>query len=327
MVIILTTKRGSDSLNRSQLTSVELCAGAGGQALGLENAGFKHNALFEIDADACATLQHNRSNWAIHNHDLFQEFDFERYRGVDLLAGGLPCPPFSVAGKRLGEKDERNLFSRGIDIVERVMPRAVMFENVRGGMLSAGFSDYRGRIQNRLLELGYTCDWYPVLASDFGVPQKRNRVVMVALQQQYAENFVWPPRAKSAPVVSEAIGDLMVANGWDGFEQWAKLARSHAPTIVGGSKKHGGPDLGPSRAKAAWREMGVNGSSIAEHAPAKDHAGMPRLTVRMAARIQGFPDSWKIVGKKNVCVSAGRKCISPAGRSRCWKGDCICTSI
>lgn len=284
-------------MSRSNLTSIELCAGAGGQALGLEAAGFRHEALFEIDSDACATLRHNRPQWNVHEVDLFQPFDFKQYNSVDLLAGGLPCPPFSIAGKQLGENDERNLFSRGIDIVDQLRPRAVMFENVRG-MLSSSFLEYRTRIANRLCDMGYNCNWYPVLASDFGVPQKRNRVVMVALQEPYSHDFAWPPKTRKAPVVSDAIGDLMSENGWTGFAEWSKLASSLAPTIVGGSKKHGGPDLGPTRAKAAWREMGVNGSSIAEESPSRDHKGLPRLTVRMAARIQGFPDDWAIVGKK-----------------------------
>src|SRR5699024_9310427 len=73
-----------------------------------------------------------------------------------------------------------------------------------------------------------------------------------------------------------------------------------APTLVGGSKKHGGPDLGPTRAREAWRQLGVNGGSVAEEPPAPDHEGLPRLTVQMAARIQGFPDSWQFTGRKTA---------------------------
>ncbi|HOO93670.1 MAG TPA: DNA cytosine methyltransferase, partial [Opitutales bacterium] len=114
-----------------KLTAVELCAGAGGQALGLELAGFEHCALVEIDSHCCNTLRANRPQWNVVEQDL-REFDGVPYKGVDLLAGGLPCPPFSKAGKQLGQGDERNLFPEGIRLVRETMPKAVMIENVRG---------------------------------------------------------------------------------------------------------------------------------------------------------------------------------------------------
>lgn len=80
--------------------------------------------------------------------------------------------------------------------------------------------------------------------------------------------------------------------------EWAQRADEIAPTIVGGSKKHGGPDLGPTRAKAAWATLGVNGKTLAEEAPEADFVGMPRLTIRMVARLQGFPDDWQFYGRK-----------------------------
>jgi len=90
----------------------------------------------------------------------------------------------------------------------------------------------------------------------------------------------------------------MAARGWEHADNWAARANQIAPTIVGGSKKHGGPDLGPTRAKKAWASLGVDGHGIADDAPAPMFSGMPRLTVRMVARLQGFPDTWKFVGGK-----------------------------
>lgn len=113
------------------LTSLEICAGAGGQALGLEQAGFAHSALVEIDPASCATLRLNRPHWAVFQQDLAC-FDGRPYRGVDLLAGGLPCPPFSVAGKQLGSRDERNLFPAALRLVDEIRPRAVMIEAACG---------------------------------------------------------------------------------------------------------------------------------------------------------------------------------------------------
>jgi DNA (cytosine-5)-methyltransferase 1 len=280
-------------------TSVELCAGAGGQALGLEQAGFEHVALFENDPHACQTLRLNRPHWNVVEHDLFQPYDFSQFKGVDLLAGGLPCPPFSKAGKQLGVKDERNLFTRGVDIAEIIQPKAILFENVRG-MLDRAFDDYRDLIELRLRRNGYKVSWQLLNASDFGVPQLRPRVVMVALKRTFAAAFDGNFRTSRPPTVGHALFDLMAKNGWKGARSWADRADRVAPTLVGGSKKHGGPDLGPSRARTEWARLGVEGRTIADDSPEPDHFGMPRLTVRMAARIQGFPDSWQFYGRKTA---------------------------
>ena len=280
-------------------TALELCAGAGGQALGLEMAGFGHVGLIENDAFACSTLRANRAHWNVLEHDLFEPLDLAGFKGIDLLAGGLPCPPFSVAGKQLGENDERNLFNVGVEYVDEIRPRAVMFENVRG-MLDPAFADYRNQIDKRLRRMGYEPAWRLYNASDFGVPQLRPRVVLVALKKEIVGGFSWPEQSIAPPSVGQALLDLIAARGWRGAAEWAAVADRIAPTIVGGSKKHGGPDLGPSRARKAWAELGVDGLGIANDAPEPGFEGMPRLTVRMVARIQGFPDSWAFYGGKTA---------------------------
>ena len=286
-------------MSSGNLTSLEMCAGAGGQARGLELAGFRHEGVVEIDSNCCETLRLNRPEWTVHEEDL-SEFDGRPYKGVDLLAGGLPCPPFSVAGKQLGKDDERNLFPAAIRLVDEIRPKAIMIENVRG-FLDAVFEDYRGFIKNELKALGYEAHWRLLNASDYGVPQLRPRVVIVAIEDQYKENFEWPaPSPFDAPTVGETLKDLMAANGWRGAKAWAKGADEIAPTLVGGSKKHGGPDLGPTRAKKAWAALGVNGVSLADEAPERDFVGMPRLTVPMTARIQGFDDAWRFHGRKTA---------------------------
>lgn len=283
------------------LTSIELCAGAGGQALGLEMAGFEHNALVEIDPHCCNTLRHNRPDWNVIEDDLrvFKDRASD-FKGVDLVAGGLPCPPFSVAGKQLGARDERNLFPDALDIIDAARPRAVMIENVRG-FLDPVFSDYRAELKAQLRKLGYDADWRLFNASEYGVPQLRPRVIIVAVKTGQADAFDWPTARPHKPkTVGETLVDLMAANGWRGAKTWAGRANEIAPTVVGGSKKHGGPDLGPTRAKKAWASLGVNGMTIAEEAPASDFVGMPRLTVRMVARLQGFPDDWHFTGRKTA---------------------------
>ncbi len=90
----------------------------------------------------------------------------------------------------------------------------------------------------------------------------------------------------------------MASGGWPHAKAWAEQADSIAPTLVGGSRKHGGPDLGPTRAREAWLRLGVDGKGLADHPPGPEFNGIPRLTVKMAARIQGFPNDWTIVGRK-----------------------------
>ncbi|WP_426645431.1 DNA cytosine methyltransferase [Mycobacterium seoulense] len=279
------------------MTSVEICTGAGGQALGLHKAGFTHRAVVEIDPHACATLRANHPEWGITEDDLHHWEPSPILAGVDLLAGGVPCPPFSKAGHQLGADDERDLFPRALDLAELLQPKAVMLENVRG-LLDPVFADYREGVNKRLLDMDYEPYWRLLNASDYGVPQLRPRVIMVAIQKGLRE-FEWPePHKEAAPTVGEALKDLMAANGWEGADEWARRANTVAPTLVGGSKKHGGPDLGPTRARQAWLALGVDGKTIAEEAPEPGYTGVPRLTVRMAARLQGFPDEWEFVGRK-----------------------------
>lgn len=281
------------------LTSIEICAGGGGQALGLEQAGFEADALVEIDAPSCATLRHNRPKWNVIEKDV-RDFEATAYDGIDLFAGGVPCPPFSIAGKQLGKDDERDLFPEALRLIKQCNPKAVMLENVRG-FLGTNFEEYRAHLKAKLSRMGYRTDWQLLNASDFGVSQLRPRVVIVALRKDIAPHFHWPlGLSKLPPTVGETLYDLMAQNGWKGAKVWKEQANAIAPTLVGGSKKHGGADLGPTRARAAWANLGVNGKSLGNASPKQDFEGLPRLTIPMAARIQGFPDDWEFMGKKTA---------------------------
>jgi DNA (cytosine-5)-methyltransferase 1 len=168
-------------------------------------------------------------------------------------------------------------------------------------------------------------------ASDYGVPQLRPRFILVALRPDDMMHFAWPRGTTFPPTVGETLVDLMGANGWLGTEDWMERANRIAPTLVGGSKKHGGPDLGPTRAKKQWREIGVDGMGLADEAPdvTFPEDKMPRLTVRMVARIQGFPDEWQFSGKKTtayrqvgnafpppVAKAVGRRIVAAFKRKR-----------
>ena len=284
----------------TDLYSLEICAGAGGQALGLERAHFHHVAVVENEPAPCATLRTNRPGWRILEKDV-RDLDGRDFRGIDLLAGGVPCPPFSIAGRQLGAADERDLFPTALRLVEQTQPRAVILENVPG-LSKARFADYRATISRALWRLGYSVDWQVLNACNYGVPQLRPRFVLVALKGSAAGRFVWPQPEHAPPTVGEVLHDLMGSRGWHGATSWMARANGIAPTLVGGSKKHGGPDLGPSRAKAAWRELGVDALGLADDVPDQHFPadGLPKLTVTMTARLQGFPDTWTITGRKTA---------------------------
>jgi DNA (cytosine-5)-methyltransferase 1 len=291
----------------ADLTAVEICAGAGGQSLGLELAGFDHAVAVELDENAANTLEKNREHWDVRHGDVADEgvWNPKEFSDVDLLAGGVPCPPFSIAGKQLGATDERDLFAWAVELAGKMQPRAVLLENVRG-LSMPRFSAYRQHVKDRLKELGYWSDWKLLHASDYGVPQLRPRFVLVAMRSEDAQWFEWPEETPYQGTVGTALFDLMAADGWPGAEAWRDKANDIAPTIVGGSKRHGGADLGPTRAKAAWRALGVDAMGVADAPPNESHPVdfVPKLTTEMVARIQGWgPDpeyAWEFTGRKTT---------------------------
>lgn len=355
------------------LTSIEICAGAGGQAVGLHNAGFDHRALVEWDPHAVETLKANVSRWPGWNAKRAQDLrpmDVKEFlksdelarlslkpTELDLLAGGVPCPPFSLAGKRLGRDDERDLFPAALEIIDALQPKAVMIENVRGILEPPEvFIDYRAEILQDLKRIGYSVPriektWIPARqdvamrsvwrrldAKDFGVPQLRPRAILVAFREDIlsgdGSDFTWPARLNRGEAtvarvlkatMEERCRDFWDKNKWgepaapgertgkDVFDDWfadaekaAISGRGVAPTLVGGSRKHGGADLGPTRAKRAWAALGVNAMGVANDREACDperdlfRDSGPMLTVEQAAIIQGFPRGWNFQGRKTA---------------------------
>ena len=197
--------------------------------------------------------------------------------------------------------DERDLFPEALRLVEEANPEAVLLENVKG-LATARFADYREAIRTRLADLGYESDWQVLNSSEHGVAQLRPRFILVAMKPEAFKHFAWPRPVHSPSTVGDVLGDLMAEDGWTGAAAWAKQANSIGPTLVGGSRKHGGPDLGPTRAREAWLRLGVNGKGLADAPPPADAPEdfVPKLTVKMAAVIQGFPLTWKISGRKTA---------------------------
>lgn len=307
---------------------IEICAGAGGQALGLHRAGFEHALAIELDSAAAETLKLNlrKNSKEDGKKDSKKKLEQDSDAGpvrtgdvadpvywkdaekkgllvpgkLDLLAGGVPCPPFSIAGKQLGASDERDLFAWAVEQCVKIKPKALLLENVRG-LSMPRFSGYRQHVLDRLASQGYVAEWRLLHASDFGVPQLRPRFVLVALQNEYAPYFHWPGSQGEPPTVAETLKALMGVNGWKGLDGWLEKADGIAPTIVGGSKRHGGADLGPTRAKQAWARLGVDAMGIANEPPGRndDLDPGPKLTNEMVSLLQGFPPAgWEFVGKK-----------------------------
>lgn len=307
------------------LTSIEICAGAGGMALGLEQAGFRHLSTFDNDPNTHQTLLNNRPNWNPQLQDI-RLLDGSNYVGIDLFAGGVPCPPFSIAGQQKGHNDERDLFPDALRLIQHIRPNAVLLENVRG-FAGQKFADYRSQLVTDFHKLGMVTQWKVLNASDYGVPQLRPRFLLIAIRQEYAPFFAWPEPIPEPPTVAETIGELMGEKGWLGLDSWMKKADAIAPTIVGGSKKHGGADLGPTRAKQKWLELGVDGKGIA-NAPPCDSDSMdllPRLTLQMVARLQNFPDTWEFVGGKTAQYRQIGNALPPA--VACHVGQAIAHAL
>lgn len=293
-------------------TVVELCAGAGGMALGFERAGFDHVALVENDPHAAATLRKNRPDWTVIEDDL-KTIDFRPYGslGIDLVAGGLACQPYSIEGFGRGKEDPRDLFPDAVRIVNEVRPKAFVFENVEG-LLHGKHSDHIAGILRGFRRAGYQTEIHRIQASDYGVAQVRRRVLVIGLRDDLADAFRMPPKFPDRRMnVGDLLLDLMSANGWTGAREWARQRReqpvvnrhgeilaygAQASTVVTGRGKR------RRNEQAAQISMGFDATGVPDHAPTQEEASkegfLPPLTLRMRARIQDFPDDWVFVGGK-----------------------------
>ena len=201
------------------------------------------------------------------------------------------------------------------------------------GLLAKRFEDFRQTLAGKFGDLGYETRFTLANAVDFGVPQTRHRVFIIALQPAHMALFQPPePNGPPAPYVGDALIDLMKARGWPHAEDWQRKARGYAPTVAGGSKKHGGADLSATQGKLAWLRLATDAFGVADVAPGPDappakiwnggrarpsvqerrEMGLPMLTPAMIARLQGFPDAWRFCGKKtSVCRQIGNALPPP----------------
>jgi DNA (cytosine-5)-methyltransferase 1 len=310
-----------------RLKSVDVCSGAGGLALGLERAGFDPVLLLDELQVACDTLKHNRPEWNVLTMDLldFDPSEHQEAYDVDLLSAGLPRVKSSATVARTDTGAERRLLEATVLLAHAVQPRALLIENVPGLVDAPEFADVREYIRKELEHLGYGFRWFVVNAADFGVPQDRKQGVLVALKKQCIDAFREPePTVPRHMTVGEALLSSMLERGWEGAAEWAAGADRIAPTLVGGSYNRGGPDLGPSGTKDAWKRMDINGSALADEVPGpggvqeSDRSGSPhkKLTVPQTAILQAFPGDWVFTGRKtNQYRQIGHASPPPVGEA------------
>lgn len=297
---------------QQDLVVLEICAGAGGQKLGLNAAGFKTIAAYEFDKHAAMTLLSHSTSLC---HRVFQEdirtVDFTPYRDkVDLLAGGVPCQPFSEAGYREGENDDRDLFMETVRIVGEVRPRAFFFENVTG-FSKRNADGYRRKLHAAFKKLGYDSQIFHFYGADYGLGQARPRVAFIGFRDGKMRRFKMPEIQPRECTLVDAIGDLVKANGWKGYDEWVKIANRIAPTLVGGSKSSGKYAYGSNFTRKTWESLGIDSRSLTDQAPGPDHQGLFKLTLRMGARLQGFPDDLEFKGSKMSIKSQIANALPP----------------
>lgn len=295
-----------------RLSSFDVCSGAGGLALGLEQAGFDPVLLLDNRDVACRTLRANRPGWDVRELDLleFVPAEHQQVYDIDLLSAGLPRVKASATVNRTRGSDiEFELLKATIMLMHGVQPRALLVENVPDLVTKDAYRAIREFVGVELDHLGYRYKWFVVNAADHQVPQNREQGILVALKGDAMEAFEEPKPSLEPPVtVGDALEDSMKARGWTQASEWAEQADRLAPTLVGGSWERGGPDLGPTGSKRAWAKMGVDGATVADEVPRPDFVwapdlgrdGMVKLTVEQAACLQGFPPDWRFEGRKTV---------------------------
>lgn len=312
-------------------TSIELFAGAGGLALGVEKAGFNTLGLIEFDKDAADTLKKNRPNWNVINDDIanISCLDLEKYFSIkkgelDLLSGGAPCQAFSYAGKRLGLEDARGtLFYHYALFLEKLQPKMFLFENVRG-LLTHDHGKTYATMLDIFTRAGYTIDKQVLNAWNYGVPQKRERLITVGIRNDLVgkTEYRFPKAHSYKPVLRDVLLDCPDGPGVPYGEKKRKIFEL---VPAGGYWRDIDPAIAKEYMKSCWdmeggrtgilRRMSLDEPSLTVlTSPSQKQTERCRplearpLTVRENARCQTFPDDWEFCGN----VSAQYKQVGNA---------------
>lgn len=301
------------------LTTIELFAGAGGLALGVEKAGFKTIGLVEFNKDACDTLKLNRPEWNVIYDDIANVSgeDLERMFGIkkgelDLLSGGAPCQAFSYAGKRLGLEDARGtLFYHYAVFLEKLQPKMFLFENVRGLL-----THNNGKTYATMLDIfesaGYEIQKEVLNAWDYGVAQKRERLMTVGIRKDLTHKvkYTFPEKHEYKPVLKDILQDVPKSIGAEYGETKKKIFELVPP---GGYWRDIDPEIAKAYMKSCWdmgggrtgilRRLSMDEPSLtvltspSQKQTERCHPLEARpFTVRENARCQSFPDEWQFCG-------------------------------
>ena len=300
-------------------TSIELFAGAGGLALGVEKAGFDHLGLIEFDKDAADTLKKNRPNWNVINDDIanISCLDLEEYFSIkkgelDLLSGGAPCQAFSYAGKRLGLEDARGtLFYHYAVFLEKLQPKMFLFENVRG-LLTHDHGKTYATMLDIFEKAGYVIDRQILNAWEHGAPQKRERLITIGIRKDLIARvkYTFPEKHKYKPVLRDVLLDCPEGPGVQYGEKKRKIFEL---VPAGGYWRDIDPVIAKEYMKSCWdmeggrtgilRRMSLDEPSLtvltspSQKQTERCHPLEARpFTVRENARIQTFPDDWEFCG-------------------------------
>ncbi len=325
----------------SELESLELFSGAGGLALGLHAAGFRHRALYEWNASAVETLCYNQkighgslSGCEISRADV-RDVDFKKYHGVDLVAGGPPCQPFSMGGKAAGMNDVRDMFPQAIRAVAEVQPRAFIFENVRG-LLRSAFSNYveyirlqmefpqfpisenvgwdqnLSRLQRYKERLGKTTEGlryrvyvHQANAANYGIPQHRHRVFFIGFRSDFNTSWSFPKATHADPQ------SAVFRRGGHEFLPWITLKQAieglPSPSVKAckkwknhtlrlGARSYPGHTGSPLDSPAKALKAGAHGVPGGENMILFPDGSVRYLSIRESARVQTFPDDYIFLG-------------------------------
>ncbi|WP_415311318.1 DNA (cytosine-5-)-methyltransferase [Clostridium perfringens] len=309
----------TNSVKSNRIYSVvELFAGAGGLALGLEKAGFEEVGLVELDKYACATLRHNRPKWNVIENDIVKvaEDGIRKYIGenveVDVLSGGYPCQAFSYAGHKMGLEDVRGtMFYYYAKILSQLMPKVFLAENVKGLV-----SHDNGKTLKTMIEvfssIGYNVTWKVHNAVNYGVAQKRERIIIIGTRKDLPGDveFYFPKEFEYKLTLKDALKNVPVSEGSNYPEKkrkvlemvppggcWVDLPENIAKEYMGASYYSGGGKRGMAR-RISWDEPCLTLTcSPAQKQTERCHPDETRpFTTREYARIQSFPDEWEFIG-------------------------------
>ena len=294
----------------SDITAIELFAGAGGLSLGLEKAGIKTLEFVEFDKACCETLKKNRPNWNVICDDI-HNVNFKEYNGkVDVVTGGFPCQAFSYAGKKLGFEDTRGtLFHEFARCVQEVQPKIFLAENVRG-LLSHDKGRTFQTIIGVLESIGYHTQYKVLNAAYYGVGQKRERIFIIGIRNDLSIKFDYPSPHKAMTTLRSALKECPISPGEEYSEKkkkvlelvppggcWVNLPEEIAKQYMGKSYYSGGGRRGMAR-RISWDEPCLTLTcSPSQKQTERCHPDFTRpFTVREYARIQSFPDDWNFSG-------------------------------